>query len=74
MDGRCFGHLRRGLRLHDLAQAWQTAEIGEQAVAQMVSMPADARAKRYESLGMTSGIAQKVAAGADSVASTDGVK
>jgi pimeloyl-ACP methyl ester carboxylesterase len=51
---------------HDLAQAWQTAEIGEQAVAQMVSTPADARAKRYESLGMTSAIAQKVAAGADS--------
>jgi len=51
---------------HDLAQAGQTAEIGEQAVAQMVSMPAEARAKRYESLGMTSAIAQKVAAGADS--------
>ena len=50
---------------HDLAQAWQTPEIGEQAVAQMVSMPAEARAKRYESLGMTSAIAQKVAAGAN---------
>ena len=50
---------------HDMAQAWQTAEVGEQAVAQMVSVPAEARAQRYESLGMTSAIAQKVAAGAN---------
>ena len=50
---------------HDMAQAWQTAEIGEQAVAQMTSMPAEARAERYESLGMTSAIAQKVTAGAN---------
>jgi pimeloyl-ACP methyl ester carboxylesterase len=50
---------------HDMAQAWQTAEIGEQAVAQMVSVPAEARAQRYESLGMTSAIAQNVAAGAN---------
>ena len=51
---------------HDMAQAWQTADVGEQAVVQMVSVPAEARAQRYESLGMTSAIAQKVAAGADS--------
>jgi pimeloyl-ACP methyl ester carboxylesterase len=50
---------------HDLARAWQTADIGEQAVAQMLSLPAEARARRYESLGMTAAIAQKVAAGAD---------
>jgi pimeloyl-ACP methyl ester carboxylesterase len=51
---------------HDMAQAWQTPEIGEQAVAQMLSLPAEARAQRYASLGMTSAIAQKVAAGANS--------
>jgi pimeloyl-ACP methyl ester carboxylesterase len=50
---------------HDMAQAWQTAEVGEQAVAQMASTPADARAQRFESLGMTSAIARKVAAGAN---------
>jgi pimeloyl-ACP methyl ester carboxylesterase len=50
---------------HDMARTWQTAEIGEQAVAQMVSMPTEARAQRYESLGMTSAIARKVAAGAN---------
>ena len=50
---------------HDLAQAWQTAEIGEQAVAEMFSMPANTRAERYESLGMTPAIARKVAEGAN---------
>jgi pimeloyl-ACP methyl ester carboxylesterase len=50
---------------HDLAQTWQTSEIGEQAVAQMAGMSAEARAHRYESYGMTSAIAQKVAAGAN---------
>jgi pimeloyl-ACP methyl ester carboxylesterase len=50
---------------HDMAQAWQTAEIGELAVAQMVSVPAEARAQRYESLGVTPAIAQKVAAAAN---------
>jgi pimeloyl-ACP methyl ester carboxylesterase len=50
---------------HDLARTWQTPEIGEQAVAQMAVMPAQARAERYESLGMTLAIAQKVAAGAN---------
>ena len=50
---------------HDAAQTWQTPKIGEQAVAQRAAMPAEARAQRYESLGMTPAIAQKVAAGAN---------
>ena len=50
---------------HDLAQVWQTPEVGEQAIAQMKSMPAEARVDRFVSLGMTSAIAQKVVAGAD---------
>jgi pimeloyl-ACP methyl ester carboxylesterase len=44
---------------HNLAQTWQTSEIGEQAVAQMAGMSAEARARQYESYGMTSAIAQK---------------
>ena len=48
---------------HDMAQAWQKPDVGEQAVAQMASMPAEARAQRYESLGMTKAIAQKAAEG-----------
>lgn len=50
---------------HDMAQVWQTPQAGEQAVAQMTSAPTEARAQRYQSLGMTSAIAQKVAAGAN---------
>jgi pimeloyl-ACP methyl ester carboxylesterase len=49
---------------HELAQVWQTPEIGEQAIAQMKSMSAEARAQRFESLGMTPAIARKVVAGA----------
>lgn len=50
---------------HDMARAWQTANIGEQAIAQMFGMPPKVLAQRYEGLGMTSAIAQKVAAGAN---------
>src|SRR3954452_20010904 len=50
---------------HDMAQAWQKPDIGEQAVAQMLGAPAEARAQRYESLGVTPAIAQKVAAAAN---------
>jgi pimeloyl-ACP methyl ester carboxylesterase len=50
---------------HDLAQVWQTPNLGEQVFAQLASMPAEARAERYQSLGMTSDIARKVAAGAN---------
>jgi pimeloyl-ACP methyl ester carboxylesterase len=50
---------------HDLAQIWQTPEIGEQAVAQMLGTTAEARTQRYEAFGMTSAIARKVAAGAN---------
>jgi pimeloyl-ACP methyl ester carboxylesterase len=51
---------------HDMAQAWQTAGVGEQAVAQMLSLPAETRAQAYENLGMSSAVAQKVAAAANS--------
>ena len=50
---------------HDLAQVWQTPNVGEQAVAQMASMPTEARAERYESFGISSEIARKVVAGAN---------
>ena len=48
---------------HDMARAWQTPHIGEQAIAQMLGLPGEALVQRYESLGMTSAIAQKVVAG-----------
>ena len=50
---------------HEMARAWQTANVGEQAIAQMLRMPPEVRAQRYESLGMTSATAQKVTAAAN---------
>jgi pimeloyl-ACP methyl ester carboxylesterase len=50
---------------HDMAQAWQKPEVGEQAVAQMASAPVEARTQRFESLGVTRAIAQKVVAGSN---------
>lgn len=48
---------------HDMAQAWQTPGVGEQAVAGMVGAPVEARAQQFESLGMSKAIATQVAAG-----------
>ena len=50
---------------HDMAQAWQTPGVGEQAVAGMVDAPVEARAQQFESLGMSKAIAAQVAAGVD---------
>ena len=50
---------------HHMARAWQTTQIGEQVVAQMLNLPAEDRVQRFESLGMTSAIARKVVAGAN---------
>ena len=50
---------------HDLAQAWQTRGVGEQAIAQVLSAPRDARVQRFESLGMSGATAIKIAAGFD---------
>ena len=49
---------------HEMAQLWQTPKVGEQAIAQMNSMPIADRVARYESLGMTPAIAAKVIGGA----------
>ena len=40
---------------HDMAQAWQTVGIGEQAVAQMASMPAEARVRAVREPGHDQG-------------------
>ena len=50
---------------HEMAQAWQKPGVGEEAVRQMVTSPLEARAARYETLGMTKDVAARVAAGAD---------
>jgi hypothetical protein len=45
-----------------MAQAWQTPGVGEQVVASMVGAPADARAQKFGSLGMSKSVAAKVSA------------
>ncbi|MBW7963914.1 alpha/beta fold hydrolase [Bradyrhizobium sp. BR 10261] len=50
---------------HDLARVWQTEKVGEQALAEMAKLPAEARVERFASLGMTPSIARQVVAGAD---------
>ena len=45
---------------HDMAQIWQTAQVGEQAIAQMLGQSVEALTQRYEGLGMTAAIARKV--------------
>jgi len=50
---------------HDQAQVWQTPQAGEAAVRQMLLVPAEALAQRYESFGMSPAIALNVAAGAN---------
>ena len=47
---------------HDFAQLWQTPGAGEEAIAQMVAMPTDQRAKQLEGLGMSPSAAARVAA------------
>ena len=49
---------------HDMARVWQTPGKGEDAVAAMMAMPADARAARYEAMGML-GVASQVSAALD---------
>ncbi|MDA9432105.1 alpha/beta fold hydrolase [Bradyrhizobium sp. CCBAU 51627] len=48
---------------HDLAQVWQTEQVGEQALADMANVPVEARIERFVGLGMTPAIAARVVAG-----------
>ena len=50
---------------HDMAQAWQTADVGEEAVGAMAGLPLEARAEFLTSGGMASGVANRVAEGID---------
>jgi pimeloyl-ACP methyl ester carboxylesterase len=47
---------------HDMAQAWQTPDVGEQAVAGMASAPLADRTAQFRSLGMSDSVAPRVAA------------
>lgn len=50
---------------HEMAQAWQTPDVGEAAVAQMVNAPLEARAGIFIANGARPELAAKLAAGID---------
>ena len=50
---------------HDMAQAWQTPEVGEQTIDAMLGMPLAERVANYESLGMPTDVATEVASATD---------
>ena len=50
---------------HDFAQVWQTPDAGEAAIAQMVATPLADRVAQFVGLGMSQGVAERVAAAND---------
>jgi pimeloyl-ACP methyl ester carboxylesterase len=58
----CAGLVHPDYVWHDLAQAWQTPDVGEQAVAGMFGLPLEQRVATCTSFGMPPGVARKVAA------------
>ncbi len=61
----CAGLIHPDYVWHDAAQAWQTPDVGEQAVAAMFGLPVDERAATFASLGMREDVAREIAAEQD---------
>lgn len=61
----CAGLVHEDYIWHDGAQAWQTPEVGEQAVQAMFGMPEEQRATTWASLGIREDVARRIAAGQD---------
>ncbi len=57
----CAGLIHRDYVWHDGAQAWQTPDVGEQAIAAMFGMPPEKRAAIWASLGIRDDIAKAIA-------------
>ncbi len=58
----CAGLVHPDYVWHDGAQAWQTPEVGEQAVEAMFGTPVEQRAATWASLGIPADIAREIAA------------
>lgn len=54
----CGGLVHPDYEWHDMAQAWQTPEVGEQTVAAMFDNSRDDRLAMYQSLGMSGSVAE----------------
>ena len=48
---------------HDMAQAWQTPEVGEAAIGEMLGRPLEARIEMLGTMGLPEDVARDVAAG-----------
>ena len=63
--GDIAGILHRDYTWHDMAQAWQTPDIGEQVVAGMTEASSDHKLALFVGLGLPDDIAPALAAGLD---------
>ena len=61
----CAGLVHRDYVWHDAALAWQTPDVGEQAVAGMLGMPVEQRVATLASLGIREEAAREIAAEQD---------
>lgn len=50
---------------HDVAQMWQTPEVGEQVIEAMVAPPLDERATAWQGMGISADDAREMAGGVD---------
>jgi pimeloyl-ACP methyl ester carboxylesterase len=57
----CAGLVHRDYIWHDGAQAWQTPEVGEQAIEAMFGAPLEQRVATFEALGIRTDIAREIA-------------
>jgi pimeloyl-ACP methyl ester carboxylesterase len=61
--GDIAGVLHRDYVWHDMAQAWQTPDIGEQVIAGMTEASADDKVALFTGLGLPTDLASELAAG-----------
>jgi pimeloyl-ACP methyl ester carboxylesterase len=61
----CGGLVHPDYEWHDMAQAWQTPDVGEEVIAAMLDRSREERVEMYESFGMQGAIAEAHADAAD---------
>jgi len=61
----CAGLVHPDYVWHDMAQAWQTLEVGEQVVEKMSAGSSDERIERFVEIGMTEAVATEVVTDTD---------
>ena len=59
----CAGPAHPDYVWHDMAQAWQTPEVGEAAIGEMLGRPLEARIEMLGTMGLPEDVARDVAAG-----------